>query len=106
MAVFVDPSAHPYRGMVMCHMWADTLLELHAMADAVGLRRAWFQRPPKASWEHYDVCKATRARVVALGAIETDRFGPLEWLARRAGDEAVLARLTLRRSRSGHPRQA
>lgn len=52
----------------MCHMTADSLDELHAMADALGLARRWFQRPPAVRLPHYDVSLAFRARAVRLGA--------------------------------------
>ncbi len=31
MSVYVDDVRHPFRRMIMCHMWADTLSELHAV---------------------------------------------------------------------------
>ena len=83
MTVFVDPAVWPYRGMIMCHMWADTESEMMAMADRIGVDRKWVQRPPKASWVHFDISKGKRALAIAAGAIETDRFGPLEFIARR-----------------------
>lgn len=90
MAVYVDDVRHPFRGMVMCHMWADTLDELHAMADAIGIDRRWFQKPPKASWEHYDISLSKKAMALARGAILTDKYGPLEHLAKLRGDQAKL----------------
>jgi hypothetical protein len=71
VSVYVDESQHPYRRMVMCHMIADTLDELHAMADRIGVARHWFQA--NASTPHYDICKSKRALAVAAGAIEVDR---------------------------------
>lgn len=91
MTVYVDPARHPFGRMVMCHLWADSLDELHAFADRLGLKREWFQAPPKASWHHYDVSKGVRDRAIGMGAVETDRFGPTEFLARRDGDERMLA---------------
>lgn len=93
MAVYVDQPLFRFRGMVMCHMWADSLDELHAMADRLGLKRAWFQGPPKARWAHYDVSTAVRARAIAFGAVETDRYGALEHLARLAGDRRKLEQI-------------
>ncbi len=37
---------------------------------------------PKASWVHFDIAKSKRAMAVRFGAIETDRFGPVEHCAR------------------------
>lgn len=73
MSVYVDRAIYGYGRMVMCHMIADTPDELHAMADRIGVARRWFQRPPKASFWHYDVCKSKRALAVKAGAIECDR---------------------------------
>ncbi len=55
-----------------CHLIADTLDELHAMADRIGMKRAWFQ-PAPASAPHYDLVPSRRAKAVALGAIELNR---------------------------------
>ncbi len=73
MSVYVDNAAILFRGMRMSHMIADSLDELHAMADRLGLQRAWFQAAPPASFPHYDVSKTKRARAIELGAIECDR---------------------------------
>lgn len=54
----------------MCHMIADTLDELHEMADAIGMRREWFQ--PR-SFPHYDLSLSRRALAVGRGAVECDR---------------------------------
>jgi Protein of unknown function (DUF4031) len=73
VSVYVDNARHRYGRMRMCHMLADTVAELHAMADAIGVARRWFQS--SASTPHYDVCLAMRARALALGAVELDRRG-------------------------------
>jgi len=70
MAVYVDAGKNPFGRMVMCHMLADSLLELHEMADKLGLKRSWFQQT---STPHYDVCQSKRKAAVALGAKEIDR---------------------------------
>jgi len=73
MSVYVDPlldhgGSSSFRWTRSCHMYADTLDELHAMADAIGMRREWFQNKP--SLPHYDLVPARRAKAMKLGAIE------------------------------------
>jgi len=70
MAVYVDCEENKFRRMVMCHMFADTIAELHAMADRIGMRRAWFQ---PFSFPHYDVAKGRRTLAVRYGAVEVTR---------------------------------
>lgn len=41
MTVYVDDVEHVFGRMKMCHMWADTLDELLAMADRIGVDRKW-----------------------------------------------------------------
>ena len=53
------------------HMQADTVEELHAMADRLGLRRSWFQSKPGRPWrDHYDLTSERRDLAIALGAIQ------------------------------------
>lgn len=80
MTVYVDKSIHKYRRMIMCHMIADTVNELHDMASKIGINRKWFQS--KASSPHYDICKSKRAQAVELGAIEVDRKGMINIIRR------------------------
>ena len=72
MSVYVDRATNSFGRMVMCHMIGDTPNELHTMADTIGVARRWFQVPPKASFWHYDIAQAKRARAVAAGAVDCD----------------------------------
>lgn len=91
MTVYVDESIFKYGRMKMCHMWADTLEELHQMADKIGINRKWFQQPPKASWEHYDICLQKKRQAIMLGAVSVDRYTALEHQARKNGNMKLLA---------------
>jgi len=53
-------------------MIADTEDELHAMAARIGMKRAWFQGPPKHD-PHYDLVPSRRKLAVIAGALELDR---------------------------------
>lgn len=78
-----------------CHLFSDQddPAELHALAERIGLRRAWFQpgrRPgdgsPDPTKDHYDVSEEARARAVAAGAVEISSHegGRLRLARRRA----------------------
>jgi hypothetical protein len=69
MSVYVDSMEAKFRGMVMCHMVADTTDELLAMADSIGVNRKWIQKPGTYG-EHFDICLSKRAKAVRAGAIE------------------------------------
>lgn len=74
MSVYVDPLIdYGWKLGPSCHMTADTLEELHAMADKIGMKRSWFQNEQH-SMPHYDLVKSRRDRAVKLGAIELTRL--------------------------------
>ena len=68
MSVYVDDFNAQYGRMIMCHMMADSLEELHQMADKIGINRKWFQNKPR--FPHYDIAKSKRVLAVQHGAIE------------------------------------
>lgn len=98
MSVYVDDVRHRFGRMVMCHMWADSLDELLAMADRIGLARRWLQQPPQASWLHFDVSLSLKEKAIQAGAVLTDRYGPVEHVARLRGDDLKLAAIAKIRS--------
>lgn len=79
MSVYVDEPVNPFGRMIMCHMMATSLEELHGMADRIGIARKWFQ--DKRGAPHYDISKSKRELAVKLGAIECNRYliVPLMW---------------------------
>lgn len=85
MPVYVDKARNRLGRMIMCHMIADTLDELHHMASAIGMKRDWFQ---STKFPHYDVSLSRRSLAIKFGAIELDRR------------EIVIAMRRIRRSNS------
>ena len=71
MGVYIDDAFIPFGNvpyqMKMSHMIADSAVELHDMADRIGLNRKWFQS--RASLPHYDVAKGLRQKAISAGAI-------------------------------------
>lgn len=82
MTVFVDDVRYRYGRMIMCHMWSESVFELMDMAQAIGLSCRWIQLPPKASWVHFDISLDRKAAALSRGAVLTDRYGPVEHVAR------------------------
>lgn len=70
MPVYVDQERNRFGRMIMCHMFADTAAELHEMAEAIGMKRAWYQ---PSSFPHYDVSLSRRKVALELGAVEVTR---------------------------------
>ncbi len=66
--VYVDDMFAPFRGMLMCHMIADTHEELLAMADAIGLERRYLQHAGT-HLEHFDVAIIKRVLAIRHGAV-------------------------------------
>jgi hypothetical protein len=82
MSVYVDGEQNTFGRMKMCHMIADTLDELHDMAQRLGLKRQWFQTS-RSGMPHYDVCRSKRTQAVSLGAVEINRRQLVDLLRRQ-----------------------
>ena len=74
--VFVDPlMTHGWvlrgRPTMSCHMFTNGDLDaLHALAEAIGLKRSWFQT---GSLPHYDLTPSKRDAALVAGAVALDR---------------------------------
>jgi hypothetical protein len=86
VSVYVDPilrhgGSKTFKWPRSCHMYADTMEELHAMAVRIGLKLEWFQARP--DLPHYDIVPAKRLQAVELGAIEHTREEMVAFMRRR-----------------------
>lgn len=70
MAVYVGTIEYPFGRMIMFHLVADTIQELHEMVDKIGVQRKWFQNKKEHGLPHYDICKAKKLLAIKNGAIE------------------------------------
>lgn len=79
MTVYVDDMEARFRRMVMCHMTADAMGELHLFAARLGLKMEWFQG------DHYDLSKTKRRKAVELGALEISigQMAGIRWCRER-----------------------
>lgn len=66
--VYVGDIEYSDRGMIMSHMAATDLEELHLMADRIGLSRKHFQDDKY--HPHYAVCKSMKKLALKYGAEE------------------------------------
>jgi hypothetical protein len=81
MAVYVDNARIPWRRMIMSHLTADDIDELHEFAERLGMRRRWFQ---DGSIPHYDLSEGKRQLALKLGAVHEDIWDhdDREWIER------------------------
>lgn len=85
MTVYVDNMRVKVRGMVMCHMLADSTEELLAMADRIGVDRRHLQDAGTYR-EHFDICLTKRAAALEAGALglSMSEVGRMLWERREA----------------------
>lgn len=81
MSVYIDPLRKcsinkEWHWKESCHMFADTLEELHAFAQKIGMKRDWFQNK---RLPHYDLTKTRRKIAIENGAVEVD----LNWVKQK-----------------------
>lgn len=77
-------------GKLWCHLWPVTstpenLKELHEVAQAIGLKRCWFQNRP--GFPHYDLVSSKRQMAIEQGAIEKSLP---EWIKEQGGLRALV----------------
>jgi hypothetical protein len=71
MTVYVDSANIKFRHWRSCHMTADTEKELHTMAEAIGVKREWFQDK---FIPHYDISQAKKNMALAQGTLQVTSF--------------------------------
>lgn len=81
--VYVDPLMnHGWlmygRNIPNCHLFADTIDELHVFALKIGMKIEWFQ--DKKKLPHYDLTPDRRARAVRAGAREVSKYELVEFM--------------------------
>lgn len=68
--VYIGTRKYKYGRMLMSHMAADTLEELHEMADRIRVNRKHFQDKP--GKPHYDICQQMKRKAIEFGAQEVN----------------------------------
>lgn len=66
--VYIGKNEYRYGRMKMSHMAAETLEELHEMAQKIGVSKRHFQN--KFGKPHYDICQKMKKKAIELGAME------------------------------------
>lgn len=70
---FVDSSIFQWKKQKWCHLVSVNLDSLHDFADSIGMKKEWFQCPPKASAPHYDLNEKRKEFAIKNGAILANR---------------------------------
>lgn len=70
---FVDSSIFEWKKQKWCHLVSTNLDDLHDFAGSIGMKKEWFQCPPKASAPHYDLNEKRKNFAVKNGAIFANR---------------------------------
>lgn len=89
MSIYVDPlkiwggndAPYCFRNKPSCHMYADTIDELHKMAIKIGMKLSWFQQDSRLP--HYDLVSSKRIKAIKFGAIEHSFNQMLEFIQRK-----------------------
>lgn len=68
--VYIGTRTYRYGRMIMSHVIAESLEELHDMAAKLGVARIHFQDKP--GRPHYDICQANVHKALDLGAVRID----------------------------------
>jgi hypothetical protein len=99
--IYVDDFRVPARVGRLSARWShltcgpfDDPAELHEFADRIGLKRSWYQGPPKHPWprSHYDVTDIKRQEAIKAGAV------PITW--RQLGRQMIAAKEAWRNAKN------
>lgn len=74
----------PGKQKLWCHMWADSISELHAMADTIDVKRCWYENKRGRNFPHYDLHEDKRNIALSHGAI---RKNLRDYIIERKSDE-------------------
>ena len=65
--IYVGKNKYKFKSFIMSHLVADSIEELHKMAQILDLKRSWFQDGKRL---HYDISQTKKKQAIKLGAIE------------------------------------
>lgn len=83
MAVYLDNAKAKKGRVTYCHLFADTDLELHALAADLGVARCWFHRAGTAR-RHYDLPWEKRRVALLKGVVAVSRQQAVAMMRRRS----------------------
>lgn len=74
----IDAATPKWKYVEYCHLWADSIEELEAMARTIKLKPAWFRDVP--GFPHYGITLRKRGAALAAGAHSVSRHDLYAWL--------------------------
>ena len=82
--IYVDAAINHWKGKLWCHLTADSIVELHAFASRLGLRKEWFQNHKLIP--HYDITEKKRLIAIRQGAIALTTEERIAEVKKRLGE--------------------
>lgn len=82
MTAYVDDKQIPYGRMKMCHLLADTTVELEDMARTIGVDVRHIEHRGEPN-EHLNVSQTYRTKAVKAGAVELDSRGLVKLIRKK-----------------------
>lgn len=82
-----------HNGDHLYFLWGDEVDALVMFAACIGHDATQLIQRNPSCWAHYLITADTMAEAIVQGAELTDRYGPAEWMNRREGNHAFVAKI-------------
>jgi hypothetical protein len=79
VTTYVDQPIFRKGKKLYCHLYADSIKELHEFAEKLGIKRCWYENKRGKNFPHYDITESQRITAIIMGAQEVKREHPSQY---------------------------